>query len=151
MLVHFFRLALSKRPKRVAISQLLVRMRKEEFFNLLSSHGNEDSMVIFWLVSPCRWRHFISPKRWYLRSSPYEVITQKTNFLNARWQSHETQTELPCLTPTKTDCTRETEVKRERKLPFCDSTKRGHNSERVNCNKQFPVTSMPCINIIEMF
>jgi hypothetical protein len=39
-------------------------------------------MLVFWVVmllQPWRWRQYVSPKRWYLPTSPHDVTTQKTN------------------------------------------------------------------------
>jgi hypothetical protein len=36
------------------------------------------SVLFFWVVTPF-WRQYVSPKCWYLHTSPHGVKTQKTN------------------------------------------------------------------------
>jgi hypothetical protein len=49
------------------------------------SHGGEDDDLVLmgcdtvWTLHPWRWRQYVSPKRWYLPTSPHGVTTQNNN------------------------------------------------------------------------
>jgi hypothetical protein len=37
------------------------------------------NVFVFWVINPWRWKQYVSPKRWYLPTSPHGVTTLKTN------------------------------------------------------------------------